>query len=63
MDRDNLRQISGSLFWLLLIFAAAGHTWAVWPMTVAGLVWLALWLTLPGALKGILIGLIASLLD
>lgn len=61
MDRSNLRQLFGGLFWLMAIFAALGQTWAVWPMGIAGLVWLILWLTLPGALIGALLAIIAAI--
>ncbi|SFF27342.1 hypothetical protein SAMN04488120_101320 [Fontimonas thermophila] len=60
MDRSNLRQLFGSLFWLMAIFAALGQTWAVWPMTIAGLGWLVLWLALPGAALGALLAVIAA---
>lgn len=45
----------------MAIFAALGSTWAVWPMAIAGLGWLVLWLTLPGALMGSLLAVIAAI--
>ncbi|GMV55035.1 MAG: hypothetical protein AMXMBFR6_08400 [Betaproteobacteria bacterium] len=61
MDRQTLSQLFGSLFWLMLIFALLGASWAVGPMTVSALAWLTLWLTRPGAIVGLLMGLIALL--
>lgn len=52
-------QLFGSLAALMALFAALGQPWAVYPMTASGLAWLALWLTKPGALKGVLYGIIA----
>lgn len=52
-------QFFGSLAALMALFAVLGQAWAVYPMTLAGLVWMALWLTKPGALRGVLYGLIA----
>ncbi|MGN2392672.1 hypothetical protein [Pelomicrobium sp. G1] len=63
MDRKNLLQVFGSLFWLMAIFAfVGGQTWAVWAMTAAAIGWLAVWLTLPGAAKGALLGIIAAII-
>lgn len=46
----------------MFIFAfIGGKTWAVWVMTAAAIGWLAVWLTMPGAALGVLIGLIALL--
>lgn len=43
----------------MALAAVLGQAWAVYPMTAAGLVWLLLWLTKPGALRGVLYGLFA----
>lgn len=59
MDRHDLKQLSGSLAALMALAAVLGQAWAVYPMTAAGLVWLLLWLTKPGALRGVLYGLFA----
>lgn len=61
MDRQNLMQIAGSLAALMGLFALMGQAWAVYPMTAAGFFWSALWLTKPGALKGVLYGILAVL--
>lgn len=54
-------QLSGSAAALMALFAVLGQAWAVYPMTAAALAWLALWLTKPGALLGVLYGIIAFL--
>ena len=61
MDRSNLRQLFSSLFWLMAIAAALGQTWAVWPMVISAMAWLALWLSLPGAALGALLAIIAAI--
>lgn len=53
-------QISGSLAALMALFAILGASWAVYPMTVAAIIWFALLLTKPGALMGVLLGLLAA---
>lgn len=52
-------QLFGSLAALMALLAVLGQAWAVYPMTAAAMAWFALWLTKPGALKGVLYGLIA----
>jgi hypothetical protein len=62
MDRKNLRQLFGNLFWLMALFAfVGGQPWAVWIMTASALAWLAIWLTLPGAARGVVLGIIAAI--
>lgn len=52
-------QFFGSLAGVMALAAVFGQSWAVYPMTACGLAWGALWLTKPGALRGVLYGLIA----
>lgn len=55
-------QLAGSLAVCLALPAVFGHAWAVWPAAVCALVWLCLWLSSPGALAGVLLGLIAAII-